>query len=71
MISKTAELLQENEEVIKGFLSGKLEKNIEILIYLDNEEGIIGIDDIEDSKHLKGLVRKGGILLERWQIKFQ
>lgn len=42
---------------------------MKILIYLDNEEGTIGIEDGENGK--KGPIRKGKILLEIWTLTFK
>lgn len=69
MISGTTEALQGNEESVKSFLSGKEERKLEILIYLDNEEAFVGIEEAETNR--KGPVRRGLILLELWQFKFQ
>lgn len=68
-MGRSAEILQGHEETIKTFLSGKEAKENKILIYLDNEEGTIGIEDVGNGK--KGGVRKGKILLEIWTLKFK
>lgn len=65
----SAEILQGHEETIKTFLCGKESKENRILIYLDNEDGAIGIEDGSNGK--KGSVRKGKVLLEIWTLKFK
>ena len=66
----SAETLQGQEEAIKTFLCGKDLKEIKFLIYLDNEEGIIGVEDGENGSK-KGSVRRGKVLLEIWSLKYQ
>lgn len=68
-MGRCAEILQGQDETIKTFLSGKEGKEMKILVYLDNEEGTIGVEDGESGK--KGLVRKGRALLEIWTLKFK
>jgi len=60
----------EQEENVKGFLSfdeAKRQKELKILVYLDNEEGNIGIE----FEGKGGAIRKGKLLLELWIITFQ
>lgn len=62
--------LGDQEEKVKGFLSydeAAREKEIKILVYLDNEGGNIGIE-VEGKG---GSIRKGKILLEQWTLIFQ
>lgn len=62
--------LGDQEESVKSFLSydeASREKELKILVYLDNEEGNIGIE-VEGKG---GSIRKGKILLEQWTLIFQ
>lgn len=62
--------LGDQEESVKSFLSydeNNREKKLKILVFLDNEEGNIGIE--VDGKG--GSIRKGKILLEQWTLIFQ
>ena len=68
-LGRSAEILQGHEEMIKTFLCGKELKEIKILIYLDNEEGTIGVEEGENGK--KGFVRRGKVLLEIWTLNFK
>lgn len=68
-MGRSAEILQGHEETIKTFFCGKEAKETKILIYLDNEEGTIGIEGEGNGK--KGSVRKGKVLLEIWTLKFK
>ena len=64
----------EKEEAVKSFLSYDKEireKELKILVYLENEEGNIGIEvDENKSKSYSGSIRKGKILLEQWTLTF-
>ena len=63
--------------MIKSFLCGTEEKEIKFLVYLDNEEGIIGIEEggngngNGNGNGRKGMARKGKLLLEMWTLKFK
>lgn len=60
----------DQEEIIKSFLNcdtSSRSKELKILVYLDNEEGNIGIEI--DGK--AGSIRRGKILLEIWTLRFE
>lgn len=62
--------LGDQEESVKSFLSfdeTSKEKEMKILVYLDSEEGNIGIEVADKG----GSIRKGKILLEQWTLIFQ
>lgn len=64
------DVLQRNhEERIKTFLCGSEGKELKISIYLNNEEGTIGVEEGDSGK--KNQMKKGKILLEIWTLKFQ
>lgn len=70
--------LQDHEEEIKTFCSSSgsgEERKIVINVYLDNEEGLIGIEEetngsVEGGQVRREALRKAKILLESWTIKF-
>ena len=66
--------LGNQEETVKSFLSydtKSQQKELKILVYLDNEEGNIGVE-FEGEKIVNGgAIRKGKILLEIWTLKFE
>lgn len=62
--------LGDQEESVKSFLSydeATRQKELKVLVYLDNEEGTIGIEVEGKGRSL----RKGKILLEQWTLIFQ
>ena len=62
--------LGDQEETVKSFLNFDelaRQKELKILVYLDNEEGSIGIE----FEGKVGSIRKGKILLETWTLNFE
>ncbi len=66
-------MLQGHEEAIKSFFgTSPTLRELKVSVYLDNEEGLIGIEDENEGKTgRKEAARKGKLLLEVWTIRFQ